>query len=490
MKKTGWLSLLLLLLVTVTPAFAGTARLEPGPAVCEWCYPKIGDFNGDGLDDLVVNHTTIYFNRGGRFDTAIDAPGLPKGHYMMAVADFNADGFDDAIMKAPGNPSGISRLYLNNGSGGFIAGKQIPGEVEAVVELNGDGKPDLVVAALAAFTLALNNGDGTFSPYHSVPTGDPTRYGSGGSLAAGDFNNDGHVDFVVTRRAYASFYFGNEDGTVGAPVTRYTYAWLGSPRVEDVNGDGNADIVAGAGLSPQDSRVVVLFGDGTGRFPAFAQVKSDSIESRQISFAVGDFFEGGGKELAIGMPQGDVVVYSTAGRQLREITRITTVPVNVFAARLRADGTTDLLSVSTGRPGPQRSNLLFTDGGAETPSAAATTVPRGRSRAVRSGTNAVPEGRFEVEVTGPCSANLSGLWNLRREGIFVEFDRIPGTSRIDAAGFDDEIHVLFHVTEGAATRVLEGTLTQKGNRISGIMVENNPPCGDLWAPHFVDGTRR
>jgi len=73
----------------------------------------------------------------------------------------------------------------------------------AVADVNGDGKPDLVVTNLCAnsescaygsVSVLLGNGDGTFQP--------PVSYNSGGtlpnSLVVADVNGDGKPDLVVT----------------------------------------------------------------------------------------------------------------------------------------------------------------------------------------------------------------------------------------------------------------------------------------------------
>lgn len=480
----------LIALLVVTPLFAATARLEPGDVVCETCYPRVGDFNGDGLDDLMYN-TRLYFNRGGRFDAAIKAPGLTSGEYLMAVGDFNNDGFDDVVMQPPGSPSRPQKLFLNNGSGGFTPGKPLPpGSVDLVTDLNADGIADLVLITPSAFTLAINNGDATFSPVHTEPWPHSQNSGPHSQLGAADFNSDGYVDIVFTYDRYAYFYFANDDVTLTAPVKRYTYASLAHPRTADLNGDGHMDIVALGYVYHPDSRVFALFGDGTGRFPGFAHAYSEQINGGDMRFAIADFFAGGGNEIAVGLKDGGVAVLGANGTRLREIARVETAArADVRAAELRNDGTTDLVVFSQARLERQKTQLVFTEGGAEVPAAAASTQS-GRGRAVRPGTNATPDGRFEVTVTGACSANLSGVWNIRREGLFVNFDRIPGVANLEAAAVDEDIYLRITVPDGSTQRFLEGSVVQKGNRITGILTENRPPCGGDWVAHFVEGTKR
>ena len=65
----------------------------------------------------------------------------------------------------------------------------------ALADVNGDGKPDLVVAnSYGADTVSvlLGNGNGTFQAQQTFATGsDPV------SVAVGDVNGDGKPDLVV-----------------------------------------------------------------------------------------------------------------------------------------------------------------------------------------------------------------------------------------------------------------------------------------------------
>jgi FG-GAP-like repeat len=102
----------------------------------------------------------------------------------------------------------------------------------AVADLNGDGKPDVVVAngciicgtgAVFGVGVLLGNGDGTFQTAHNYPVGGDL---APISVAIGDVNRDGKPDVVVTSECFSdnncggvSVLLGNGDGSFQTAVT-------------------------------------------------------------------------------------------------------------------------------------------------------------------------------------------------------------------------------------------------------------------------------
>src|SRR6266851_5186419 len=108
----------------------------------------------------------------------------------VVVGDFNHDGIPDLVVANHGS-NNVSVL-LGKGDGTFGAAVHYaagtgPNAV-AVADLNGDGKPDLAVvnAGKASVSVFLGNGDGTFHAAVHYPAG-----ASPSSVAVGDFNRDG-----------------------------------------------------------------------------------------------------------------------------------------------------------------------------------------------------------------------------------------------------------------------------------------------------------
>ena len=254
--------------------------------------PGVGmiDFNNDGLIDIFfVNGTghsaALYRNNGnGTFtDVAAQAglavpftQGIPSG---LAVGDINNDGCDDIYVAVgssivPGTvvDDGPDRLYLNNCNGTFTdittkAGIHEDGNNTSVAfaDVDGDGFLDLIVGRWVGFgindpslgrnqvpgrasRLYHNNGNNTFTDITETAHFGNDDFNTW-SIAAYDYDNDGHVDvFLGYERGPIDVFHNNGDGTF-TKVTDFAGdlkafgAWMGIG-VGDFDGDGCIDLHA------------------------------------------------------------------------------------------------------------------------------------------------------------------------------------------------------------------------------------------------------
>jgi Bacterial Ig-like domain (group 3)/FG-GAP-like repeat len=176
-----------------------------------------------------------------------------------ALADVNGDGKPDLVV-TNGNANSVGVL-LGNGDGTFqtaVTYDSGPSDPMGVViaDVNGDGKPDVLVVNFCSSSCAngsvavlLGNGDGTFKAAVS--------YSSGGyaseSIAVADVNGDGKPDVVVTNWCFqntctsqgtVAVLLGNGDGTFKAAATHVTGgAYAYSVAIADVNHDSKLDLV-------------------------------------------------------------------------------------------------------------------------------------------------------------------------------------------------------------------------------------------------------
>ena len=119
------------------------------------------------------------------------------------------------------------------------------------MDLNGDGKPDLIGIDGSVY---IGNGDGTFTKKAPLPLTGP--------MAVGDFNGDGKPDVAVTADLSVYVFLGNGDGTFQASIRTITGMSVYALAAGDFNGDGKADLVALSNSTP----LFTLSSKGDGTF--------------------------------------------------------------------------------------------------------------------------------------------------------------------------------------------------------------------------------
>jgi hypothetical protein len=263
----------------------------------------VGDFNDDGKLDFIVASESVsaLYEFLGNGDGTFQAPTAPinesgTGPVGIVVGDFNLDGQEDLAIANQESNSVV--ILTGNGSGGFGQGTaalptdQSPCAI-AIGDFNNDGKPDLAIANYSGLdvTVLMGNGNGTFSAGPTLSVGTWPS-----ALAVGDFNGDGNLDLAVTNNysQTISILLGNGQGAFTAgSQTPATEANPSSITVADFNGDGKLDLAV---ASTNSNSVDVFLGNGNGTFAAYMRNPAGSAPT---SILTADVNGDGSPDLAV-----------------------------------------------------------------------------------------------------------------------------------------------------------------------------------------------
>lgn len=229
-----------------------------------------GDMNNDGLADLALSGHTgsasvciIYRNDGGGAFTDISAglTGFSEG--SLAWGDYDNDGLVDLLCSGLDDAQiPVMLLYHNDGGETFSdAGASLTGLYESSLawyDYDLDGDMDFAVSGMddagLSESIIYRNDTGIFSDMGAGLTGL-----SAASVAWGDYNNDSYADLLVsgsdnTGLSHTIVYKNNDGNSFSQIAGTYNGISHGSAIWGDFNNDGHLDfIIAGrnsAGGSP------------------------------------------------------------------------------------------------------------------------------------------------------------------------------------------------------------------------------------------------
>jgi streptogramin lyase len=256
--------------------FAATMTYSTGTGSLPNCI-SVGDFNNDNISDIAVansgtNNIVVLFGFGdGSFllGTAYST-GTRSAPNALAIGDFNNDSrLDVAVVNYFSSNIGVFLGYGNQLFAGlttYTTGIQSQPYSVATGDFNNDDRLDIVVANYGTHKVGILLGlrDGTFDTMMTYPIGNGSApY----SVAVADFNNDSHLDIVVTNSETDNigilFGYGNGTFAMGGTYSTGTRSRPYTVRIADFNNDNIADIaVANSGTS----NIFILYGYGNGTF--------------------------------------------------------------------------------------------------------------------------------------------------------------------------------------------------------------------------------
>src|ERR1700733_12337757 len=274
-----------------------------------------------------------------------DYPGLAP--YFIQVGDTNGDGIRDIIVDG----NGIFEVQLGNGDGSFRQGPTshpVPGNDPyifsfAVADFNGDGKIDLALVSGNSIIVSLGNGDGTFSTGLPYPVNDTqVDY-----VAIGDFNGDHILDIATAGATGVWLLTGKGGGGFNSPVLIASLSGGQDIATADFNEDGKQDLAVTLPFSGATGNgFAVLLGNGNGTFQT-PQMFSTPL--RPLAIAVGSLTKGGPPSIVVNATYtSNAYLYFGNGKGGFSGPRVVNLPnggvSSVLIGDVNGDGLPDLVS--------------------------------------------------------------------------------------------------------------------------------------------------
>ena len=257
---------------TLLDGATGAIKKELDPAT-SWGQTLSGlsDVDGDGLLDVVdgqrayrADGSVIWDLRPNPNDP--NQPSIPVGYH--AVGDFDGDGLAEVVVISsggphamylvhydPASPSGAkilrSKVDINNGTSTAAycnaPGKEYGGGPPTVADFNGDGVPDVGAAGAVGYVVF----DGKKMMDMAVASDQLTLWfqtthdcsSAVTGSAVFDFNGDGKAEAVYSDEYRLYMYDGLTGANLLTPICNTTGTLWEYPVVADVDNDGQADIV-------------------------------------------------------------------------------------------------------------------------------------------------------------------------------------------------------------------------------------------------------
>jgi hypothetical protein len=318
---------------------------------------------------------------------------FPNSSGVLSVGDVFGDGFNDLLVAGvyTGGPFNIpGTIYHYQSNGTFAAQGAAPTYPTVLVDLNGDGIPDMVGFTGEEILIWKGDGTGIFqAPINQIST--PRGFAQ---YYFRDMDKDGNMDIVlpgeilygdgnfqftaVTTDFYENFVVGDFDGDgipdiatgsgilFGQGNRTFTAPMGSSPLpdnappfptqiVADINGDGLDDLVLG------DSGPAIFLSVGRQGFALDQILVVQGYAATVSSVGVADFNSDGHLDIAVGMlsPE-DALIFTNDGTGKYELTSYATGvgSLDSIAADLSHDGQPDLATLDYYTYGPPTVTVL------------------------------------------------------------------------------------------------------------------------------------
>ncbi|HAK79157.1 MAG TPA: hypothetical protein DCM71_20185 [Runella sp.] len=265
----------------------------------------IGDLNGDGKIDIILQGRATYLKNNSKIDTVLFSSMTQNnintnfGSNEYAIIDLDNDGKPEAVGASAFNNI---MVYRNNSTVADINFSELL-TFDTVVssynicvgDLDGDNKPDVALYTSSNISVLRNTssapGQISFAPVVSFPkTPDVFNYGARYAIAMEDLDGDGLKDLAVSNGGGYTVSVLKNTSTIGtinfAPKIDFTTGFSPySVSIGDIDGDGKPELVSANQGSYSISILRNLCTPGT---ISFAPKTDVTVEQQPYAVAIGD----------------------------------------------------------------------------------------------------------------------------------------------------------------------------------------------------------
>jgi hypothetical protein len=426
----------------------------------------IGDIDRDGLLDLFFANpfanSQVFRNTGnGTFAAPVDLPNSGRTTSGAVLNDLNGDGWLDVAL-ANYNIGTPSQLYLNDGSGAFPRGENLPGtgsigRPAAAGDLNGDGRLDLVIGNDTLPNQVFVNIGGTLYGEPAVLV-DAATNNNQGPVVLGDINRDGYLDLVNFNITFddrpSKLFLNNQNGGFAPPEDLALGTRIWRAALADLDGDNNLDLVMAINDDTAAANGTVAFNEGGGSFSDPVPV-ADSDLTTALALDVGDMDGDGDIDLLLADAFGVSRVYFNDGTgnfpSNRKLTGACCTSLGAQVGDLDGDGDLDVVLGNQ----VSASQVFFNNGNGDFGGPLSLRGSLSTAGVALADFNA--DGWLDILLTNYGQA--SQIYYNRGGGVFDTFDLLPGSGNYsttvvttDANG-DGLIDILYAASSGQSAQL-------------------------------------
>lgn len=228
---------------------------------------KMIDYSNDGMADMLISGVAEIIVR------VQTSPGVFANPYSIfcgsyaydwMFGDWNDDGFVEAAIAT--ETSGVVAAFLNNNGNGAQSGSlkynssNGPSSKLAHADFDNDGIEDIVVACATAgyFSFLKGHDSARFGSLNLITDANPVEF------VSGDIDNDGDIDLINSNSPFSgtlAVHLNNGNGGFANSITMNTTNGTSGILLQDVNGDGNLDL-----LAAHYNGISVMTGNGNSLF--------------------------------------------------------------------------------------------------------------------------------------------------------------------------------------------------------------------------------